>query len=478
MAQVVICCKKEEELSMDLSKEYINIFNNIDGFFIIDKEEKIVFMADNLLEQMSYKTLDEVVGKNIRDVIPTNKAYKILQTGEKQIGQMYFVEGFTIVSNGYPIYKEDELIGAFEYDAFSNIGFVEDFLERVDSVGDTKKFNIKRTSGQHTKAKYSIDDIKGSSLVIRELKDDIRVAAKSGSTVLITGETGTGKELVAHSIHKLSHRSLFHFVSLNCAAIPNELFESELFGYEEGSFTGAKKGGKFGKVEIANNGSLFLDEIDNLTLSMQAKILRFLQEKEIYHVGGDFAIPVNTRVIAATNRDPLEMVESGDMRKDLYYRLNVIEIKVPPLRDRLEDIPEIAESMVKQLSSVPERGLKVIEEVDPVVYEMLMTHNWPGNIRELSNVIERAVNRCYEKRLKPEHFVDFRRHIAGEKQPTSVVLQTGKTLHEIKQEAENHAIRAALSRSEGNITKAAQQLGVSRQMLHRKLKELRDEQEA
>ena len=463
---------------MDLSKEYTNVFNNIDGFFIIDKDEKIVFMADNLLEQMNYKTLDEVAGKHIRDVIPTNKAYKILQTGEKQIGQMYFVEGYTIVSNGYPLYKDDELVGAFEYDAFSNIGFVEDFLEQVDTVGETHKADIKRKTVQHTKAKYSIDDIKGSSRTIQSMKDDIRAAAKSGSTVLVTGETGTGKELVAHSIHRLSQRSLFHFVSLNCAAIPNELFESELFGYEEGSFTGAKKGGKFGKVEIANNGSLFLDEIDNLTLSMQAKILRFLQEKEIYHVGGDFAIPVNTRVIAATNKDPLEMVERGEMRKDLYYRLNVIEIKVPPLRERLEDIPEIAESMVTQLSSVSERGMKVIEEVDPQVYEMLVDHDWPGNIRELSNVIERAVNRCYEKRLTPAHFVDFKRQMAGRETPEAVLLGMGRTLHEIKQEAEDHAIRAALSRSGGNITKAAQQLGVSRQMLHRKLKEIREGQEA
>ncbi len=462
---------------MDLSKEYIDVFNSIDGFFIIDKDEKVVFMADNLLEQMSFESLDAVMGRSIREVIPTNKAYKILQTGKKQIGQMYFVEGYTIVSNGYPLYKGDELAGAFEYDAFSNIGFVEDFLEQVDSVGDTVKFNIKRKTGQHTKAKYSIDDIKGSSSVIQEMKKEIRAAAKSGSTVLITGETGAGKELVAHSIHRLSQRSLFHFVSLNCAAIPNELFESELFGYEEGSFTGARKGGKFGKVEIANNGSLFLDEIDNLTLSMQAKILRFLQEKEIYHVGGDFAIPVNTRVIAATNKDPLEMVQNGEMRKDLYYRLNVIEIRVPPLRERIEDIPEIAASMAKQLSSVPDRGMKIIEELDPQVYEMLMKHDWPGNIRELSNVIECAVNRCYERRLKPEHFVDFQRRMAGNETSAAVVPVLGKSLHEIKQDAEKHAIEAALSRSGGNITKAAEELGVSRQMLHRKLKEIKEDRE-
>ena len=221
----------------------------------------------------------------------------------------------------------------------------------------------------------------------------------------------------------------------------------------------------------------FLDEIDNLTLSMQAMILRFLQEKEIYHVGGDFAIPVNTRVIAATNKDPLEMVQNGEMRKDLYYRLNVIEIRVPPLRERIEDIPEIAASMAKQLSSVPDRGMKIIEELDPQVYEMLMKHDWPGNIRELSNVIECAVNRCYERRLKPEHFVDFQRRMAGNETSAAVVPVLGKSLHEIKRDAEKHAIEAALSRSGGNITKAAEELGVSRQMLHRKLKEIKEDRE-
>lgn len=454
---------------LDLSKDYVNIFDNIDGFFIIDTDEKIVYMADNLIKQMNHKSLDDVVGKSIRDIIPTNNAYKILRTGEKQIGEMYFVEGYTIVSNGYPIYKDGNLIGAFEYDVFADIGFVEEFLEHVDTLGNTNPPHLKRTYSEHIKAKYSIDDIKGSSAVIKNMKKDIRIAAKSPSTVMITGETGSGKELVAHSIHKLSQRSLFNFVSLNCAAIPNELFESELFGYEEGSLTGAKKGGKFGKVEIANNGTLFLDEIDNLTFSMQAKILRFLQEKEIYHVGGDFAIPINTRVIAATNQDPEELVNKNKMRKDLYYRLNVVEIKVPPLRERIKDIPEITESLVKTLSSAPERGVKTIEKIDERVYELLMEYDWPGNIRELSNIVERAVNRCYERTLKTEHFVDFRRRIDKESRSQMFSIGAGKTLKEIKSEAEKCAVKAALSRNGGNITRAADELGISRQMLHRKL---------
>ena len=461
---------------MDLKKEYATIFNNIDGFLIIDKDEKIVYMADNLLRQMDVCNLNEVIGRNIREVIPTNKTYRILQTGKKQIGQLYFVKGYSIVSNGYPIYSDGELVGAFEYDAFSNIGYIEDFLNQIDTVGDTLKLNIKRRSNQHTRAKYSIEDIKGSSAAIRNLKADIRMAAKSSSTVFITGETGTGKELVANSIHQLSQRSLFHFVTLNCAAIPNELFESELFGYEEGSFTGARKGGKLGKVEMANNGSIFLDEIDNLTLSMQAKLLRVLQEKEIYRIGGDFAIPINTRVIAATNQDALQLVNDGKMRNDLYYRLNVIELKVPPLRERIDDIPEIAQSIVNSLTNTVERGFKVVEEIDSNIFELLMGYSWPGNIRELSNVLERAVTRCNGRHLKLEHFVDFRKQLSN--QETIMPINFDRPLSEIKKEAENNAVRVAIVHNNGNITKAAKALGISRQMLHRKLKEIEQSETA
>lgn len=455
---------------LDLSQEYLNIFNNIDGFLVIDTNERIVYMADNLVKQMGYNSFEDVRGKNIRDVIPTNNTYKILRSGKKQIGEMYFVEGYTIVSNGYPIYKGGQLVGAFEYDVFANIGLVEEFLEQVETVGRSDIPLLKRNYSGSIKAKYSIDDIKGSSLAINNLKKDISIVAKSPSTVLITGETGSGKELVAHSIHRLSQRSLFNFVSLNCAAIPNELFESELFGYEDGSFTGAKKGGKLGKAEIADSGTLFLDEIDTLTLGMQAKILRFLQEKEIYRVGGDFAIPVNDRIIAATNKDPEELMESNKLRRDLYYRLNVIELRVPPLRERLEDIPEITQALVENICSVPERGSRMITSIDTEVYELLMEHDWPGNIRELSNVVERAVNRCFEDTLRAEHFIDFEKKIQNNHDIT-VFLGSGRTLKEIKNDAEKQAVKDAIRRNRGNITKASAELGISRQMLHRKIRE-------
>lgn len=454
---------------LDLAKEYAHVFNSIDGFFIIDIEEKVVFMAENLVKQLNYENASDVVGRSIRDVIPTNKAYRILQTGEKQIGQMYFVEGYSIVSNGYPIYVDGELAGALEYDAFADIGFIEEFIEMVDNISNTVTVK-KRKLPKGIKAKYSIEDISGHSKAIEKVKDDIKIAARSSSTVLITGETGTGKELVAHSIHKLSHRSLFHFVSLNCAAIPNELFESELFGYEEGSFTGARKNGKLGKVEIANNGSLFLDEIDNLTMSMQAKVLRFLQEKEIYHIGGDYAIPVNTRIIAATNQNPAKLVEEGKFREDLYYRLNIVQINVPPLRERLEDIPDIVSVLLKRHASEAERGFTGPLEIEPGAIDLLMSHNWPGNIRELGNTVERAVNRCNVRILREEDFVDFREMLSQKKNP-EIIVTYGKTLSEMKKKVETFAVEQALIQNNQNVSKAAEELGISRQMLHRKLKE-------
>ena len=222
---------------LDLALDYMHILGNIDGFLVIDKDEKVVYMADNLIRQMHLEKPEDVIGENIRELIPTNNTYKILQTGEKQIGEMYFIDGYTIISNGYPIYKDGELIGAFEYDVFSNIGFLEEFMEKVNTVGDDKANIHRKKHNANKKARYSLDDMKGSGPAMTKLKSEVVAAAKSQSTVLITGETGCGKELVAHAIHKLSQRSLFHFVRVNCAAIPAELFESELFGYDEGSGT-------------------------------------------------------------------------------------------------------------------------------------------------------------------------------------------------------------------------------------------------
>ncbi|MFE7280356.1 sigma-54 interaction domain-containing protein [Heyndrickxia sporothermodurans] len=242
----------------------------------------------------------------------------------------------------------------------------------------------------------------------------------SNSAVLLTGESGTGKELFAHAIHQNSSREQFPFVRINCASIPEHLLESELFGYDEGAFTGAKKGGKRGKFELANFGTIFLDEIGDMPLSMQSKLLRVLQEGEVERVGGQKPKTIDVRIIAATHRNLEKMIEEGTFRQDLYYRLNVIKLEIPPLRERKEDIPYIATYLLNKLEKKFHRhGINLTNRV----ISKLQQHNWPGNIRELENVLERAVNVLEGNTIDIVHLPLYLRenvHFLSEKQKVYV----------------------------------------------------------
>ncbi|MDR2156176.1 MAG: sigma 54-interacting transcriptional regulator [Clostridiales Family XIII bacterium] len=325
----------------------------------------------------------------------------------------------------------------------------------------------------HNDAKAVLDGIKGSGEVIRRLKDDIRLCAGSDSTVLISGETGTGKEMIAHAIHATSRRRARAFVELNCATIPGNLFESELFGYEEGSFTGARKGGKAGLAELADGGSLFLDEINALPIYMQAKLLRFLQEKKLRRVGGGLTKSVDVRVIAATNEEPEKLVKQGRFRQDLYYRLNVMEIVAEPLRNRKDDIPELARCFMDNLSaaSCGNSERRRARAIDGEAMRLLLGYDWPGNVRELQNVLERAMNRCAGPTLTLEHFCDFPTRRRARCPAPDKANAGPSSLREIKRDAELRAIRDLLCAQGLSRKDAAARLGISRQMLHRKIKE-------
>jgi transcriptional regulator with PAS, ATPase and Fis domain len=322
-------------------------------------------------------------------------------------------------------------------------------------------------------AEAILDSIKGSGEAIRKLKNDIRLCAKSDSPVLISGETGTGKEMIAHAVHAAGRRRASAFVVLNCATIPGDLFESELFGYEEGSFTGARKGGKAGLAELADGGALFLDEINALPIHMQAKLLRFLQEKEIRRVGGGLPGSVDVRVIAATNEDPASLVKQGRFRQDLYYRLNVMEIVAEPLRNRKEDIPELTRHFIDSLNAIldgnPEH--RRVRSVDEGAMKLLLNYDWPGNVRELQNVLERAMHRCSEQVLTTEHFGDFPARNRATSPAHAEPAANRVSLREIKRDAEIRAIRELLFTRGLSRKDAAASLGISRQMLHRKIKE-------
>jgi DNA-binding NtrC family response regulator len=307
-------------------------------------------------------------------------------------------------------------------------------------------------------SKYGLENIIGRSPAMQEVFDTIRQVAQSRATVLIQGESGTGKELVAKAIHRLSPRSKGPFVAVHCAALSQNILESELFGHEKGAFTGAMER-RVGRFEKADGGSLFLDEISEIDASVQVKILRALEERQVERVGGDTPVDVDTRLIAATNRDLRVMVDEGDFREDLFYRLYVVVITLPPLRERQDDILLL---LNHYLAVFNEENGKQIEGFTPAAYEMLSAYNWPGNIRELRNLVERMVVLA---RGKVFDVADIPPQVREKAAGGEVRIDAALTVDEM----EKRMVIQALELTNGNRTKAAEKLGISRRTLHRKL---------
>ena len=307
-------------------------------------------------------------------------------------------------------------------------------------------------------------EIIGSSPALREVLEQVRVTAPAESRVLILGENGTGKELIARAIHSASPRTAFPFVKVNCAAVPAELIESELFGHVKGAFTGAVAARK-GKFELANGGTIFLDEVGDMKLEMQSKLLRVLQEGEFERVGGEKTISVDTRVISATNRDLDKMVAAEEFRQDLYYRLAVIPITVPPLRERLEDIPELARHFAARTCARNNRPQVGFSDEG---IEALTTHSWPGNIRELQNVVERLVILSRGEEIGPGAVASALP--PGDLSPGGLPTFSSGDLKEMVSEFERAAIEQALQRNRGHVSNTAKQLGLERSHLYKKMR--------
>lgn len=343
------------------------------------------------------------------------------------------------------------------------------FEGAVITVNGVEKLSrlIYEISDQQRSTTFS--DILGKSKLIQKVKNDALQVAKSESTVIIRGESGTGKEMFARAIHQNSMRSEGPFIALNCAAIPETLLESELFGYEDGAFTGAKKGGKLGKFDLANKGTIFLDEIGDMSLHLQVKLLRVLQEKVFSRVGGNEELTVNVRIIAATNRNLEKMIVEGSFREDLYYRLNVIPILIPTLKERAEDIPIITNHFLNYYNSLLH---KTIQMVSMEAMNVMKNYHWQGNIRELSNVIEYAVNMENGKVLSVESLPARIKEFEANKETKSIL-----NLHELEKNAILEALQIAGSgiRAKDN---AAKILGISRASLYRKLKEYQIEEKS
>lgn len=326
------------------------------------------------------------IGHNIFDVSPNGALARSLRTHEPVFAHRALVGGTNVdvISNASPIVVDGKMEGAVVvFQPLTDIYKLMEQLKASNQVIDDLQSRINQIST----SSYTFDDLIGSHPEFESALDLARKAAKSNSTILITGESGTGKELFAHAIHGTSSRLDKPFIKVNCAAIPETLLESEFFGYEKGAFTGAMKT-KLGKMELANGGTIFLDEIGDMNPYLQAKLLRVLQEMEFERVGGTETIKVDVRVIAATNRNLLELAKSGDFREDLYYRLNVLELRLPPLRKHKEDIPAYVHSLIAKFNR---KFGKHVLGLTSQAEELLMHYDWPGNIRELQNVLERAM---------------------------------------------------------------------------------------
>jgi PAS domain S-box-containing protein len=353
------------------------------GIIIIDANSNIT-SANKYTLKLLNKAPKEVLGRNIIDIIPTSALPQILSSKKKNTGEIIDINENIVITNDSPIFSNNKIIGAIG--VFQDISELAKKLENYQEELNYYKEELQK----HTRVNSQFNDIIGSSGSLREALFIADKASQSTSTVLIRGESGTGKELIAKAIHNHSHRKDKPFVKVNCAAIPENLLESELFGFEKGSFTGAIKS-KPGKFKLADGGTIFLDEIGDMPRQMQVKLLRVLQEKEFESIGGLATQKVDVRVLAATNRDLEEMIKTGEFREDLYYRLNVISLSLPPLKDRREDINLLTEHFIRKLSSSMK---KVVTGIDSQCLKYLQEYHWPGNIRELENIIERAINMC------------------------------------------------------------------------------------
>lgn len=435
------------------------IFSEFDGALIIDEQGIIRVFTDYYARETGLAK-EAVIGKRVDEVFPTTRMLEVLETGRPIIADLWELDGKSQIVSRVPITANGQIIGAAGFNIFRYLEEAEGFARRIADMASELKY-YKEEVKKILSVKYTLASIIGVSEAIKEVKNRIKSVAPSNTPVYIYGETGTGKELIAHALHFESSRREYPFIKVNCAAIPESLVESELFGYEEGSFTGASLKGKPGKFELAHRGSIFLDEIGDLSLISQAKLLRVLQEKEIERIGSSSSISVDVRIISATNHCLNNLVRKGDFRKDLFFRLNTFPIYISPLKERLEDISPLTEYFINQHNFEAGSNIKgiTLEALD-----MLTNYHWPGNVRELYSVMERACIDARDEYIKPENLLRFN--------DRNVFSTDNKVnLNEIRDKAERNAIMNVLKKTNGNKSEAAKILGISRSTLYVKLKQ-------
>lgn len=440
----------------------------------LEKKGYNVHTAENGRTALSFLSKNEYLLIFLDIFLPDINGLKLLEDIKKEREDIVVV----IMTAQGTMKSTIEAMQKGAYDYITKPFDMEEIYLLIDRIENLKRLEKRVcTLEEELKTKYDAGEIIGKSQKMKEVFKMIGRAASSDATVFITGESGTGKELVARALYMSSKRSKGPFIAVNCAAIPKELIESELFGYEKGAFTGATEL-REGKFELADGGTLFLDEIGDMDVSLQAKLLRVIQEREFYRIGGRIPIKVDVRIITATNQDIDSAIREKRFREDLYHRLNVITISLPPLRERREDIPILAKHFLKRFSNELNSNVKNITD-DAI--DILKSHEWKGNVRELENIIKRAIVISSSDSIISEHLpfnADLRLKAAAKSNTDFILAKVQDTIgkgnlyNEIIGEVEKELLGVILKKTEWNQLKAAEILGINRNTLSRKIKEL------
>ncbi len=463
------------------------LFDSLDelceGTVVVDKEARIVWINDRYASRFGLHSAAEAIGRNIEEIIPGSLMRDVVQSGQPILLDILETGGDPLVVTRLPL-KDDqgEMIGAVGFALYDRLQPLQPLYSKLDKL-QRDLAQAHRKLAEERRAKYTFTNFIGSSQPAMDVKRQARRAARLESTVLLLGETGTGKELLAHAIHASSSRTNRPFIGINVAAIPETLLEAEFFGTAAGAYTGADRKGRIGKFQLADGGTLFLDEIGDMPLPVQAKLLRVLQEQEVEPLGSNHIVKIDVRIIAATSIDLTQAMNEGRFRRDLYYRINVLPIHLPPLRERRDDIEILCENMLEQMAI---RASEPLREIDREAIAVLQGHDWPGNIRELRNALEQAIMLSDNPRLTAADFAGIVMParpsavaVAAAAPGPSVVPAAGDDAsHEERSHAEALAdferqlIASTLDAVGGKVSAAARRLGLGRATLYKKIRAL------
>ena len=445
-----------------------------DAIVVVDERGAVVLVNRTFLDFTRLKE-EAVLHRPIHEILENSRLHVVVKTGIPELNDIQFIEGKPYVVSRLPIVREGHVIGAVGKISFRRVDELRELARRLETMSSRlEHFQAELKKARYQEKPYEFEDIITINPAMERMKREAQQAAQGQSTVLIYGESGVGKELFAQAIHQAGPRRGGPFVKVNCAAVPETLLESEFFGYAPGAFTGAQKEGKPGRFELADGGTIFLDEVGDMPLSLQAKLLRVLQDHAFERIGGTGTVRVDIRVIAATNQDLEKKVREGGFRKDLYFRLNVIPLPVPPLRERPEDIFSLVHAFLRKYNTI--FGIEV-HDISPEALALLQAYSWPGNVRELENVVERAMNFTSEKIIQVDHLLPhIRRGRSGGPGAAAGTIpdQTGNghVYRSKKEELERETILGALRNAGGNKSRAARLLGMSRSWLYEKMNKM------